>query len=68
MEAMNSVHDDRFLVFVRADRRHATPPEDFERYLISCPTYQDARRLQREMRNLDQECVIRYLGPAGGGD
>ena len=65
---MNSVHDDHFLVFIRADRSQATAPEDFERYVISCPTYQDARRIQRSYRNLDQECVIRYLGPAGGGD
>jgi len=65
---MNSVHDDRFLIFVRADRSSPTPPEDFERYLISCPTYQEARRIQREFRNQARECVIRYLGPAGGGD
>jgi hypothetical protein len=65
---MDTVHDDRFLVFVRADRSHSTPPEDFERYLISCPTYEDARRIQREYRSRSRECVIRYLGPAGGGD
>lgn len=65
---MNTVHDDRFLVFVRADRTPTTPPEEFERYLISCPTYEEARRIQREYRGFARECVIRYLGPAGGGD
>ena len=65
---MNNVHDDRFLVFVRADRSHEHPPEEFERYLTSCATYEEARRIQREYRSFDRECVIRYLGPAGGGD
>jgi hypothetical protein len=65
---MNSVHDDRFLVFVRADRSHGATPEEFERYLISCPTYEDARRIKREYRRRACECVIRHLGPTGGGD
>ena len=65
---MNHVHDDHFLVFVRADRSHPNPPEEFERYLTSCATYQEARRIQREYRSFARECVIRYLGPAGGGD
>jgi hypothetical protein len=65
---MNPVLDDRFLVFVRADRSDPNPPEEFERYLTSCPTYEEARRIQREYRTFAREIVIRYLGPAGGGD
>ncbi len=65
---MNSVHDDRFLVFVRADPSPHTSPEDGERYLISCPSYAEARRIQRHYRTLSMDCIIRFLGPAGGGD
>jgi hypothetical protein len=65
---MDNLHDDRFLVFVRADRGSDNAPEEFERYLTSCPTYEEARRIQREYRTFARECVIRYLGPAGGGD
>jgi hypothetical protein len=60
--------DDRFLVYVRTDRDHSNPPEDCERYLTSCDTYEEARRIQREYRSFARECVIRYFGPAGGGD
>jgi hypothetical protein len=65
---MNTFLDDRYLVFVRAARDHATPPEELEKYLTSCPTYEEARRIQREFRSCDRDIVIRYLGPAGGGD
>jgi hypothetical protein len=65
---MTSVPDERYLVFVRADRSDPNPPEEFERYLISCPTYEEARRIQKLYRARAKECVIRYLGPAGGGD
>jgi hypothetical protein len=65
---MTSVPEDRYLVYVRADRSHSFPPEECERYLTSCSTYEDARRIQREFRSNSRECVIRYLGPAGGGD
>jgi hypothetical protein len=65
---MNGVLDDRFLVFVRADRDRSTPPEEFEQDMISCSTYEDAQRIKRELRGIARECVIRYLGPTGGGD
>jgi hypothetical protein len=65
---MTGFHDDRFLVFVRADRSLTNSPENCESYLISVSTYEEARRIQREYRSLARECVIRYLGPAGGGD
>jgi hypothetical protein len=65
---MNDVQDDRYLVFVRADRSHPFPPEDCERYLVSCSTYGEARRIQREFRSTARECVIRFTGQTGGGD
>jgi hypothetical protein len=65
---MDLVHDDRFIVFVR----HASPneerPDAAERPLITCATYAEARRVRREIHNSARECVIRYIGPAGGGD
>jgi hypothetical protein len=65
---MNNGQNDCYLVFLRADRAHTFPPEECERYLTSCSTYGDARRIQREFRYSSRECVIRYEGETGGGD
>jgi hypothetical protein len=65
---MHTDHQDGFLVYLRLDRTHNRSPEDFERPLTHCSSYEEARRIQREYRKVDQECVIRYLGEVGGGD
>lgn len=65
---MDTDHQDGFLVYLRLDRTHRQTPEAFERPLTHCASYQEARRIQREFRLSDRECVIRYLGEVGGGD
>ncbi len=61
-------HEDGFVVFVRVDPTHECTPESVEQPLRVCPSYEEARQLQRSFRGSQRECVIRYLGPAGGGD
>jgi hypothetical protein len=65
---MEPIHDDRFVLFVRLDRTGSTRPDCAERPLRTCSTYEEARRLQRRLRLRAQETIIRYIGPAGGGD
>lgn len=65
---MAAVQDDRFVVFLRSDLAHSDRPDVGERDLILCATHQEARRIQRELRSHARECVIRFVGPAGGGD
>jgi hypothetical protein len=65
---METVHEDRFVLFARADRRRAVPPDAVEEPLCHCATYADARRAWQEYRSPGREGVIRYVGPAGGGD
>jgi hypothetical protein len=65
---MEPNQDDSFVLFIRADRNHRTPPEKTERPLFVCSSYEEARRLRRELLDASQECVIRFLGAAGGGD
>ena len=65
---MDLVHDSAFVVFVRVDRRHEGLPERMERPLATCATYEEARQIQLAYRRASRECVIRYLGIAGGGD
>lgn len=65
---MDSPHEDCFVIYLRADRRHGDWPEHAERPLAAAPTYAEARRLQRALRLHVPDCVIRYVGPAGGGD
>jgi hypothetical protein len=65
---MESVHDDRYAVYVRQDRFHPDRPDCSERQLTTCSTYGEARRIQRELHHTSHACVIRYIGPSGGGD
>jgi hypothetical protein len=69
---MESVHDDRYLVFLRYDSYHAQSNEmtdTVERPLASCASYGEARRIRDALHGSGAgECVIRYVGPAGGGD
>jgi hypothetical protein len=65
---MDMDQQDGFQVYLRLDRRHAKPPEEFESPLTHCSSYEEARRVQREYRLANRECVIRYVGEVGGGD
>ena len=65
---MESVPDDRFVVFLRHDPSASDRPDHAERPLVICSSYQEARRIQREMHHSYRDCVIRYVGLTGGGD
>ena len=66
--AMESVLDDRFVVFLRQDRSGSSRPDHAERPLIACSSYEQARRIQRHLHHSYRDCVIRYVGLTGGGD
>lgn len=62
---MDSIHEDRYVLFVRSSRGgHETE----EQPLASCPTYAEARVLLRRLGREPGDCVIRFVGPSGGGD
>jgi hypothetical protein len=65
---MDARHEDCFVVFLRTDRSHADWRECDEEPLIDCSTYEEARQVKRSYHGSGRECVIRYVGPAGGGD
>jgi hypothetical protein len=66
---MDTIHEDCFVVFVRADRSHDEWPENVERPVAVCSTYEEARQTQRALHTVSaQEYVIRFVGPTGGGD
>lgn len=66
---MDTAHDDRFLVYLRVHRPRKDRPDAGEKLVVSCSTYEEARRVQREFRCSSRECVIRYGGEeAGAGD
>jgi hypothetical protein len=62
------LHEDRFVVYIRTDPGHGEHPEVTERPLVSCSSYAEARRIRRQYLSPNSECVIRYVGPSGGGD
>jgi hypothetical protein len=67
---MDTVHDDRFMVVLRYDDKHAkTMTDGNEQPLAYCSTYGEARRIREALHgSAAGECVIRYVGQAGGGD
>lgn len=65
---MDSALDDCFVVFARADHADGSDPEAVERPLASCASYEEARQVCQAYHDHATDCVIRYVGPAGGGD
>jgi hypothetical protein len=67
---MDAVHEERFLVFLRPEKSPSqAEAESAEQPLASCASYADARRIRQSLTHFGLgECVIRYVGPAGGGD
>jgi hypothetical protein len=65
---MDTMHEDCFVVFLRRDRNEAERSVCDEEPLADCPTYEEARQIKQAYRDSGCECVIRYVGPGGGGD
>ena len=65
---MGTVHDDRFVVYLRSDAAHTDRPDGAEHDLIFCETHAEARRIRNQFRSDARECVIRFVGASGGGD
>lgn len=60
--------DDRFAVYLRNEREETDGVEGVERPVATLPSYEEARRVRRWYRDSGRDCVIRFLGDAGGGD
>jgi hypothetical protein len=65
---MESVHEDRYVVFVRDQNSLDQDPDTIERPLQDFPTYEEAERVKLAWHNAGRVCVIRYVGATGGGD
>jgi hypothetical protein len=65
---MDPLHENCYQVFVRTDPGHGETPERAERPIVLCSSYAEARRVRREFQADARDCVIRYVGPGGGGD
>jgi hypothetical protein len=64
---MEPSYDDRFAVFLRHPG-WPNRPDRAEQPLVVCSSYAEARRIQREFHYTARDCVIRFVGSAGGGD
>ena len=65
---MESVTEEQFVVFVRTAPSAAELPQPAEEPLLVCSSYAEAQRFRRAYEGSPRDCVIRYVGPAGGGD
>ena len=65
---MEHIYDDRFVVYALRHRRNEPVRQVVEREVVSCPTYEEAKEVRRAYAAAGCDCVIRYVGEAGGGD
>jgi hypothetical protein len=65
---MEVIHEECFVVHARPSGTRPHRPDRAERPLARCGRYAEARRIQRRLHRAACPCVIRYVGPAGGGD
>ena len=65
---MPAAVDDCFVVFVREEVSPNGIPDLVERELVRCPSYEQAEWVRRECGSSRRKCIIRFLGPSGGGD
>ena len=63
---MVAASEDLFVVYVREDKKHDGLPT--ERKLVSCRSQEEAEMVRRENGSPGRRCIVRYMGPAGGGD
>jgi hypothetical protein len=65
---MDSVLCDCFVVYAHWDGVSLEKPGKIERKLATCDSYEEADRVRKEYERSGVHCVIRFIGPAGGGD
>jgi hypothetical protein len=65
---MDPTNEDGYVVFVRADGKHEEAPDRAERPVSRCNTYEEAQKVKRAWHQRGRSCVIRFVGPTGGGD
>ena len=65
---MEQVYDDRFVVYALRHRRDEPVRQVVEREVVTCPSYEEAQQVRRAYAAAGCECVIRFMGEAGGGD
>ena len=64
---MQREQEDRFVVFVRAERDPERPDAN-ERAFTYCTTYADAQRIRKGLHLIGRDSVVRFEGQTGGGD
>jgi anti-anti-sigma regulatory factor len=60
--------EDCFLVFVRDGAGSPWRPEDVERPIASCASYEEALAIREQLRQSGRRCIIRFAGETGGGN
>jgi hypothetical protein len=65
---MDTSLEERFEVFLRDRSKAGQAWEAKERKLVTCSSYEEAQWVRRECSSPTRSCIIRYFGPAGGGD
>jgi hypothetical protein len=65
---MEAILQDCYVVFARELITPGRNSFTRERELVKCSSYEEARWVQRECTSKTRQCIIRFVGPVGGGD
>ncbi len=65
---MEPIYEDRFVVYALRHRRDEPVRQVVEREVVACPSYEEAQQVRRAYAAAGCDCVIRFVGEAGGGD
>jgi hypothetical protein len=65
---MNDELQECFVVFVRDGTPSVWHPEEAERRVAACPSYEDAARVREKFRQSGKTCIIRCVSQTGGSD
>ena len=63
-----SVLSDCFVVYAQKEDPRWERPDRIEHELASCGTYAEANQIRQDHERAGVHCVIRFVGPTGGGD
>jgi hypothetical protein len=65
---MNDELQDCFVVFLRDRAASVWNPEMAERPVAACPSYAEAAKIRKQLRQVGQACIIRCVSQTGGSD
>jgi len=65
---MNDLYEDCYVVYARSESVALLEPEAIETPVATCSSYEEAAQVRHDTHLPGRRCIIRAVGPTGGGD